>query len=73
MIQTKFKVVKVSQDSYGHEIILQAVTTGKENQEFFKTTPNGEISLYTTNLEAVKQMPVNQEFFVGFIPVESGE
>jgi hypothetical protein len=55
----------------GNTINLSAVTSGsKENEEFFKMTPGGNISLATVNPKAAEQFVVGKECYVDFTPVE---
>lgn len=77
MVRAKF-VVNVNKgngsadEAYkGNEIRMSAVYSGSpENEEFFKMTPGGNISLVTVNPKAAEQFKQGQEIYVDFTPIE---
>jgi hypothetical protein len=65
--RAKFKVdeVEVSTDGTPTQIRCSAVVGGsKENEEFFKYTPTGSLSLSFVNDETAKQFEKGKELFV---------
>ncbi len=53
--------------SKGFAIKARPVTNGsKENEQFFKWTPGGEISLGTVNENAAAALEVGKEYYVDF-------
>lgn len=76
MVRAKF-VVNTNKDNgstdekyKGSEINLSAVYSGSpENEEFFKMTPGGNITLVTVNPNAAEQFIVGKEVYVDFTPV----
>lgn len=77
MVRAKF-IVNVNKDNgstdpayKGSEISLSAVYSGSpENEEFFKMTPGGNITLVTVNPKAAEQFIVGKECYVDFTPIE---
>lgn len=69
-VRCKFKVTNVSAAPNGEaQIALQPVYSGStENEQFFRYTPGGWISIGTVNAEAAKQFEVGKEFYVDFTP-----
>lgn len=69
-VRAKFKVSSITEQSGNFKTIkLQPVSSGSpENEQFFRYTPHGEISLGTLNEEASKQFSVDQVFYIDFIP-----
>lgn len=80
MVRAKF-IVNTNKDNgsadekyKGSEINLSAVYSGSpENEEFFKMTPGGNITLVTVNPKAAEQFVVGKEVYVDFTPVEKLE
>lgn len=70
MTRAKFKVTEViERDGGSLEVKLLPVTSGSpENENFYKWTPSGSISLSTINEEAAKQFKPGKEFYVDFTP-----
>lgn len=69
MVRAKFKCgdVVCNADQTEFAIRLDAVTYGStENEEFFKYTPAGTISLSTINAEAAKHFEIGKEYYVDF-------
>lgn len=71
-VRAKFTVWSITDSDFddqgGKEIVLQAVTYGsKENEEFFKYTPSGGITLSIVNPKAAEQFHVGDDFYVDFI------
>lgn len=75
VVRAKFKVDAINPgnitDGVGKSITLSPVTTGsKENEEFYRWTPGGNILLSTVNETAAAQFEVGKEFYVDFIAAE---
>ena len=52
-------------------ITLYPVVSGStENEEFFKSTPNGEITLRILNLPAAEVFSIGKEYYVDFSAAE---
>lgn len=65
MTRCKFKCVTVLNNTDGSIIELTPVTSGsKENADFFKYTPFGELKLGTVNPEAAKQFIPGKEYYL---------
>lgn len=55
----------------GNVIHLAPVYSGsQENQEFFKATPGGQITLHVVNEAAAAQFVQGKEYYVDFTQVE---
>jgi len=69
-VRCKFKVTHVNAAPNGEATIaLQPVYGGSpENDQFFRYTPSGSISIGTVNAEAAKQFELGKEFYVDFTP-----
>lgn len=69
-VRAKFKVTSITQYDWNKEarqIKLQPVTSGSlENEEFFKTTPSGELSFTIANPEAFEQFSIGDFFYLDF-------
>lgn len=76
MVRAKFKVQGNNKtfddpETPGFTIDLHPVISGsKENEEFYKWTPGGNIQLSTINEAAAKQFEMGKEFYVDFTPAE---
>lgn len=77
MVRAKFYVGSnvpnnaTREEDKGNTITLYAVTSGsKENEEFYKWTPSGNIILSTINPNAAEQFEVGREFYVDFTKIE---
>jgi hypothetical protein len=69
-MRAKFKVNSVIHTENGSELVLTPVTSGgKENEEFFKYTPYGELKMGVVNSDIVKGMTPGKEFYLDFTPV----
>lgn len=63
----KFKVTLNEPYGEGRTVFLSPVISGSpENEEFYKWTPAGQITLSTINEEAAKQFTVGRELYVTF-------
>jgi hypothetical protein len=73
-VRSKFVCSEISNssgstDENGKTIKLGAVIAGSdENNEFFRWTPSGSISLTCVSVEASKQFEVGKEYYVDFTP-----
>ncbi|MBI4714430.1 MAG: hypothetical protein HY760_00525 [Nitrospirae bacterium] len=75
----KLRVASVTQSKdnqgnvYQEQVVLQAVygPKGSENAAWSKYTPSATFSIYINNPAAFGKLPVDHEFLVNFIPVES--
>lgn len=78
MVRAKFKVDSIEKFMGGDgelapeaTIRLSPVYSGsKENEEFYRWTPAGQIVLATVNGQAVKQFEEGKEYYVDFTPAE---
>ncbi|MBI3146469.1 MAG: hypothetical protein HYZ18_14695 [Pseudogulbenkiania sp.] len=69
-VRAKFKVDSVVEayDKSGYQVSLSPVVCGSvENEQFFKYTPYGQISIGTVNADAAAQFTPGREFYVDFI------
>lgn len=67
-MRCKVKLVSITKNEGGYELVYQPVTYGSpENQTFFKHTPYGEIKLGTVNENVVKGLEPGQEYYVDFM------
>lgn len=67
MVRAKFKVFKKETSPDGSIITLKPVTGGStENDNFYKYTPAGMISLATINPAAAAEFVEGDEFYVDF-------
>lgn len=70
MVRAKFKVTgkeRIQEGDDGMTIQLHPVYTGSlENQEFYKWTPGGNISMSTVNAKAAEYFVVGREYYVDF-------
>lgn len=67
-VVAKFKVKTIQK----HEVTLSAVTSGGlENNEFFKYTPSGTLTMHIDNPDALAVFAeVGQEFYLTLTPAE---
>lgn len=50
-------------------VLFSPVYSGSpENQEFFKATPGGDISLYVVNKAAYDAFEMGKEYYIDFTP-----
>lgn len=69
MVRAKFICRAVVKTESGHDITLEPVTCGsQENETFYRYTPWGQIRLGTVSDDAAKQFVVGEEFYVDFTP-----
>ncbi len=71
--RAKFKCIeKISSEFNDNiQVNLEAVTTGsKENEEFWKYTPGGLITLTLDNSRAIDIFKIGQEYYVDFTLAE---
>ena len=81
IVRAKFKVTSITRSQAtrakkdgsgyepceGQEIKLSPVTSNSpENEQFFRTTPSGEIRMFTVNEDAWKQFLLGGEYIVEF-------
>lgn len=65
MVRAKFFVDEKTETKDGFRIILRAVTCGsKENESFFKWTPNAKLEMSTINKDAATQLEVGKEYYL---------
>ncbi len=70
-VKAKFNVISVIGDDNGSTVDLQAVYTGStENDEFFKLTPSGHVTLSVVNPETAKVFKEAKTMYVEFIQDE---
>ena len=71
MVRAKFKCEQVITFESGATVKLHPVHEGsEENEEFYKYTPGGELSLMTINLQAAKQFIPGKEYYIDITPAE---
>ena len=70
--RAKFQIRSRQEDCYGtHSLNLLAVSNGsKENDEFFKLTPSGEITLSMLSAETAAQFTPGKHVYVDFTIAE---
>lgn len=69
-IRAKFKVVSVTNLEDGSEVKLVPVTCGSaENEEFFKYTPYGEMSLGLLSKKSGEEFSPGAEVYIDITPV----
>lgn len=68
-VRAKFRVTDKEVNEQGEgSVKLEAVTSGSpENDEFFKWTPSGELSMGTINSQALAQFELGDEFYVDLV------
>ena len=70
MIRAKFKCEEVNKKIYSTEFVLNPVTTGSpENEDFFRTTPGGKISLLIRTQETPARFELGKFYFVDFTEI----
>jgi hypothetical protein len=71
MVRAKFKVYSVTDYGDQGKVVLEPVTHGsKENDEFYKWTPNGMIELNTVSKSAAEYFQAGKEYYVDFTITE---
>ena len=77
MVRAKFTCTAIedngakSPEDKGSTITLLPVTGGsKENDEFYKWTPGGQVLLSTVNESAAAQFEVGKQYYVDFTPAD---
>lgn len=70
MVIAKFTVTNIQPSTHipeGFSITLMPVVQGSpENEEFYKSTPAGQITLETVNKEAVDKFELHSSYYVHF-------
>jgi len=62
---TRAKFYCQEKDVPNGRVMLFAVTSGSpENDQFFKLTPSGQLTLQTVNESAIAQFEVGKEYYV---------
>lgn len=73
-VRAKMKVMEIKRSAYNPqaaEITLEAVYTGSpEDNTFSEATPSARLVMQVSNPEAVENMPLGQQFYVDFTPVD---
>lgn len=79
-VRAKFKVTKVEQvegqpsGAILSTVHLSPVINGSpENEQFYKYTPSGGMTLGTVNAEAAKHFTPGREFYVDFTPAHGDQ
>jgi hypothetical protein len=73
MVRAKFKVTKSEPASggSGFTITMYPVVSGsKENDEFYKWTPGGQLLLSTVNIAVADQLIEGQEYYIDISKAE---
>jgi hypothetical protein len=69
MVVCKFICESVMNTAAGASVRLRPVHAGsKENEEFYKYTPGGELKLEVINPEASKQFVPGTEYYISISP-----
>jgi len=77
-VRAKFVVTKIEITASGQEgelgtVHLSPVVSGsKENEQFYKYTPCGGMTLGTVNPAALNCFKVGKEYFIDFTPADQG-
>jgi hypothetical protein len=67
-VRCKFRVN--DKNPSGNVSLSPVYTDSEENKAFFKATPGGSISFWTTNVAAADEFNVGDEFYVDFTKAE---
>jgi hypothetical protein len=73
-MRAKFKVQSITKfdGTNGTSVKMSAVYGSEgENHDFWNTTPSGQIEMFITNLEAVKQLELGKNYYIDFIQADS--
>jgi len=76
MVRCKFRCHYKDAQNVGTEheyalIKMSPVSSGsKENEEFFKYTPGGDLCFYSVNLAAAAQIEQGKEYYIDISPAE---
>jgi hypothetical protein len=69
--RAKFVCSSVTETQDAKEVKAFPVKTGsEENDQFFKSSPGGELKLYITNLPAAEIFKPGKSFYVDMTPCE---
>ena len=70
-MRAKFTVYSETRDAYGNVTYkARPVTPGSpENEEFFRTTPAGEISVTVKRVETAASLDLGAEYYIDFTKV----
>lgn len=70
-MRCKVRCESITESTNGHSVQFFPVSGGsKENEQFFKYTPSGDIRLSIVNPAVVEQLKVGAQYYVDFTPVE---
>jgi len=70
-MRAKFTCTSKTENMQGVEVTMRPVVSGsKENEEFFKYTPYGDIKIGFVNKEAEKEIVVGAQYYVDFTKAE---
>ena len=68
-VRAKFRCYHKEETEQGHVVKLRPVTSGsEENENFYKYTPGGDLSLSTINSGAAERFNVGKEYYLDFTP-----
>ena len=71
VVRAKFKVDSIEKFEAHSTMRLSPVVGGsKENEQFWKRTPNGKIEFACLNHEATAKFEVGKSYYIDFIPSE---
>ena len=71
MVRAKFRCETKTETVHGFKVELKPVISGsQENEDFYRYTPGGEITLYTINENAASQFIIGKEYYIDFTPAE---
>lgn len=74
MVRAKFRCDKKEASCDGFQIRMSAVVYGSpENEEFFKWTPGGQLTLGTINEKAAAELIEGQEYYLDISPAPASK
>ena len=69
--RAKFRCCEKNQSEVGFALKFRPVTGGSpENENFYKYTPGGELSLSTVNEKAAEGFEVGKSYYLDFTPAD---
>lgn len=73
MVRAKFKLTKITQDSYNQtartfQFDAQYDAKIPEDQRFFNSTPSGTFTMLVNNPKAIEQMELGKQYYFDITP-----
>lgn len=73
-VRAKFSVYSKKEIVGGTEVemtpVIEMNNPNSENHYFWKATPNGRITMFITNMDAVDTFQVGKPYYVDFTPAD---